>query len=78
MFETLITNEEMPFSKDMWNFYSISPDNRDLNYDKYFVEGNVMFDSKIEINSNNSKLLSLDMAIEILSRLPLIKSDLNI
>ena len=78
MFETLITNEEMPFSKDMGNFYSISPDNRDLNYDKYFVEGNIMFDSKIEINSNNSKLLSLDMAIEILSRLPLIKSDLNI
>ena len=78
MFETLITNEEMPFSKDMGNFYSISPDNRDLNYDKYFVEGNIMFDSKIEINSNNSKLLSLDMTIEILSRLPLIKSDLNI
>lgn len=78
MFETLITNEEMPFSKDMGNFYSISPDNRDLNYDKYFVEGNVMFDSKIEINSNNSKLLSLDMTVEILSRLPLIKSDLNI
>ena len=78
MFETLITNEEMPFSKDMGNFYSISPDNRDLNYDKYFVEGNIMFDSKIEINSNNSKLLSLDMTVEILSRLPLIKSDLNI
>ena len=40
----------------IWEFHSISPDNRDLNYDKYFVEGNVMFDSKIEINSNNSKL----------------------
>ena len=78
MFETLITNEEMPFSKDEGNYYSISPDNRDLNYDKFFIEGNIKFDPKVEINSNNSNLLSLDETIKLLSRLPIIKSDLNI
>ena len=78
MFETLITNEEMPFSKDEGNYYSISPDNRDLNYDKFFIEGNIKFDAKVEINSNNSNLLSLDETIKLLSRLPIIKSDLNI
>ena len=78
MFETLITNEEMPFSKDEGNYYSISPDNRDLNYDKFFIEGNIKFDAKVEINSNNSNLLSLDETIKLLSKLPIIKSDLNI
>ena len=77
MFETLITNEEMPFSKDMGSYYSISPDNRDLNYDKYFVKGNIKFDPKIEINSNNSNLLDINQTVELLSKLPIISSEIN-
>jgi len=77
MYETLITNEEMVFTEDMGEYYKISPDSRDLNYNSYFSEGNSLFDQKAEINSNNSKLLNLDQTISILENLPIIKTDLK-
>jgi UDP-N-acetylglucosamine 4,6-dehydratase/5-epimerase len=78
MYETLITNEEMVFTEDKGDYYKLSPDSRDLNYSKYFSEGNDLYDHKSEINSKNSGLLSLDQTVEILRKLPLIQDDFNL
>ena len=78
MYETLITNEEMVFTEDKGDYYKLSPDSRDLNYSKYFSEGNDLYDHKSEINSKNSGLLNLDQTVEILRKLPLIQDDLNL
>lgn len=77
MYETLITNEEMVFTEDKGDYYRVSPDSRDLNYNKYFSEGNQIYDNKSEINSKNSGLLNLEQTIDILNKLPLIRDDLN-
>ena len=78
MYETLITNEEMVFTQDKGDYYKVSPDSRDLNYNKYFSEGSKLYDHKSEINSKNSGLLNLEETINILSKLPMIKDDLNL
>ena len=61
----------------MGKFYKISPDTRDLNYDNYFITGNSDYKSNEEISSNNSKLLNLEEAIQILKDLPIVKNNLN-
>ena len=78
MYETLITNEEMVFTEDKGDYYKLSPDSRDLNYDKYFSEGSESYDHKSEINSKNSGLLSLEETVTILSKLPSNRDDLNL
>jgi len=78
MYETLITNEEMVFTEDKGDYYKLSPDSRDLNYDKYFSEGSESYDHKSEINSKNSGLLSLEETVSILRKLPSIRDDLNL
>lgn len=47
LYETLMTKEERLRSEDMGGYYRVSADNRDLNYDKYFVEGRELRDGKI-------------------------------
>lgn len=58
MYETLLTNEECAKAVDMGNFYRVPADNRGLNYDKYFKEGDVKRNKLTEFNSNNTKLLN--------------------
>lgn len=57
MYETLLTNEECEKAVDMGNFYRVPADNRGLNYDKYFTEGDVERNKLTEFNSHNTKLL---------------------
>ena len=59
MYETLLTNEECAHAIDMGNFYRVPCDNRGLNYDKYFKEGDEKRNTLTEFNSNNTKLLSV-------------------
>ena len=60
MFETLLTNEECAKAIDMGNFYRVPADNRGLNYDKYFKEGDSKRVTLTEFNSNNTRLLNVE------------------
>ena len=60
MYETLLTNEECAKAIDMGNFYRVPADNRGLNYDKYFKEGETERNTLTEFNSNNTKRLNLE------------------
>lgn len=60
MYETLLTNEECAKAVDMGNFYRVPADNRSLNYDKYFKDGDEQRNTLSEFNSDNTKRLSLE------------------
>ena len=60
MYETLLTNEECAKAIDMGDFYRVPADNRSLNYDKYFNDGDAERNTLTEFNSNNTKILNLE------------------
>lgn len=60
MYETLLTNEECAKAEDMGNFYRVPADNRSLNYDKYFTEGEKERNTLTEFNSDNTIRLNLE------------------
>ena len=62
MYETLLTNEECAKAFDLGDFYRVPADNRSLNYDKYFCEGNTKRNTMEEFNSNNAVLLKIGRA----------------
>ena len=76
MYETLLTKEEAAKAIDMGNFYAVPADNRDLNYDKYFKEGDVKRVLIEEFNSNNTKRLNLEETKEKIAELTYIKNEL--
>ena len=71
MHETLMSREEKFFSKDIGRYYSIRSDNRDLNYDKYFIEGEKKIEKLTDYTSKNTKQFNLKQTINLLN--PLIK-----
>ena len=75
--ETLVTKEEMLKSDDLGDHFRINSDSRDLNYDKYFSDGNTKIRTPIEYNSSNTELLSKELLIQILLKLPAVRSELN-
>jgi UDP-glucose 4-epimerase len=77
MFETLLTNEECAKAEDLGNFYRVPADNRDLNYDKYFTDGNVKRNILTEFNSNNTTRLDTEQVKEKLLSLEYIQNELN-
>lgn len=77
MYETLLTNEECAHAIDMGNFYRVPCDKRDLNYDKYFVEGNEERTKLSEFNSNNTELLDVEAVKQKLLKLDYIQEELN-
>lgn len=64
VYETLMTREERLRSTDMGDYFRIAADNRDLNYDKYLVDGKVKEVSNEEYTSSNTKLLDIEGIIE--------------
>ena len=58
MYETLLTNEECAKAIDLGGFYRVPADNRTLNYDKYFIDGDAERNTLTEFNSSNTKLLN--------------------
>lgn len=64
LFETLMTREERLRAEDMGNYFRVSADNRDLNYDKYFVEGKVETQADESYTSHNTKLLDVDGVVQ--------------
>ncbi len=77
MYETLLTNEECATAVDMGNFYRVPCDKRDLNYDKYFHEGNVDRDPVTEFNSHNTELLTVEEVKQKLLSLSYIRERLD-
>ncbi len=77
LYETLLTNEECANAVDMGQFYRVPADNRGLNYDKYYSEGNTQRKSLSEFNSNNTTLLNVEQVKEKLLSLPFIREELS-
>ena len=77
MYETLLTKEEAAKAIDMGNFYAVPADNRDLNYDKYFKEGDTKRATIEEFNSDNTKRLNLEETKEKIASLTYIQNELN-
>lgn len=76
MYETLLTNEECSRATDMGNFYRVSADNRDLNYDKYFTKGDSERSTLTEFNSNNTERLDISEVKSKLLSLQYIQNEL--
>jgi len=64
LYETLMTNEERLRSVDMGNYFRVAADERDLNYDKYFVNGHVTTEADEAYTSHNTQLLDVEKTIE--------------
>jgi UDP-glucose 4-epimerase len=76
LYETLLTREEMARTEDLGSFYRIPADSRDLNYTKYFDEGNVKTSVAEDFNSHNTRRLNSEEIVEILLKLDYIKEEL--
>ena len=77
MYETLLTNEECAKAEDMGDFYRVPADNRSLNYDQYFTEGNSKRCELLEFNSDNTRRLNLEETKAKIVALEYIQNELN-
>jgi len=76
MYETLLTNEECAHAMDMGDFFRVPADKRDLNYDKYFTDGEQDRAELSEFNSSNTELLTVEQIKEKLLTLSYIREEL--
>lgn len=76
MYETLLTNEECSKAIDLGNFYRVPADNRGLNYDKYFKDGDEKRNVLSEFNSNNTHILNVQEVKAKISAIPYIQEEL--
>ena len=77
LYETLVSREEMARSEDMGDFFRIPADSRDLNYDKYFVEGEVNLSASQDYTSHNTKILNADEVSKTLMKLELVQKAIH-
>ncbi len=77
LYETLLTNEECAKAEDLGNFYRVPADNRTLNYDKYFTEGDESRVTLTEFNSENTLRLGLEETKAKISALEYIRNELK-
>ena len=77
MYETLLTKEECAKAVDMGDFYRVPADNRDLNYDKFFKDGDTKQVTITEFNSDNTRRLNLEETKEKIASLEYIQNELN-
>lgn len=77
IYETLLTNEEYAKAEDMGDFYRVPADNRTLNYDKYFSEGDENRVTLTEFNSENTKRLNLEETKAKIASLEYIQNELK-
>ncbi len=77
MYETLLTNEECAKAEDLGNFYRVPADNRGLNYDKFFKEGDETRNTLTEFNSNNTRQLNVEETKEKIASLEYIRKELS-
>lgn len=78
LYETLVTREEMAKSEDMGNYFRIPCDTRDLNYDKFFVEGEEKISRIEDYHSHNTSRLDVQGMQQLLLKLDMIREDLSL
>ena len=78
LYETLVTREEMAKAIDMGDYYRIPCDTRDLNYDKFFVEGDEKVSKIEDYHSHNTRRLDVEGMKELLLKLRFIREDLGL
>lgn len=78
LYETLVTREEMARAIDMGDYFRIPCDTRDLNYDKFFKEGNESVSTTEDYHSHNTRRLDVDGMKELLLKLRFIREDLGL
>ena len=76
LYETLLTNEECAKAEDMGDFYRVPADNRSLNYDKFFSEGDQHRSALTEFNSNNTRILNVEETKARIAALSYIQQEL--
>lgn len=77
LYETLLTKEEHVVAQDLGEFYRVPADKRDLNYDKYFVEGDHKLSSEEEYNSHNTVRLTIEQIKDKLLSLDYVQNELK-
>ncbi len=75
--ETLLTREEKAIAEDCGKYFRVPPDTRDLNYNKYFIEGESEITISEDYNSENTKRLNVEKTKELLLTLDYIQQELN-
>lgn len=78
LYESLVSREEMARSEDLGDYYRIAADSRDLNYNKYFVEGETEISELDDYTSHNTRRLDVEGIKNTLMRLPLIREAVNV
>lgn len=76
LYETLVNREDMVKAEDCGNYYRIPADNRDLNYEQYFSEGDIQVANLEEYHSHNTDILDVSAMKQLLLKLPLIRKDI--
>jgi len=77
LYETLLNREEMANAQDLGDYYRIPVDARDLNYNKYFIEGEEQISSKEDYTSNNTKILNVKEVKEVLLKVEYVQGELG-
>jgi UDP-N-acetylglucosamine 4,6-dehydratase len=77
LYETLVNREEMIKAEDLGNFYRIPADTRDLNYNRFFIEGEAQISQMEEYTSHNTKRLNIEETKELLMKLDFIQDELS-
>jgi UDP-glucose 4-epimerase len=77
LYETLVNREEMIKAEDLGNFYRIPADTRDLNYNRFFIEGEAQISQMEEYTSHNTRRLNIEETKELLMRLDFIQDELR-
>lgn len=77
LYESLLSREEMAGAEDMDRYYRIPSDDRDLNYNKYFVEGETTVSALDDYTSHNTKRLGVEQVKTLLMKLDFIQEELN-
>jgi UDP-glucose 4-epimerase len=78
LYESLVNREEMARAVDMKGYYRVPADNRDLNYNKYFIEGEIEISQEEDYTSHNTERLDVAGVKKLLQRLDYIKGELNV
>lgn len=77
LYETLLTKEEYLHAEDLGDYFRVPADNRNLNYNKYFVEGDIKLSTEAEYNSNNTQILNVEQIKEKLIQVDYVREELN-
>lgn len=77
LYETLMTREERLRSQDMGKYFRVSADNRDLNYDQYFIDGKVQTQADESYTSHNTNLLDVDGVVKKILTTDYVQNELN-